>query len=65
LLDLDDEKSYGHSTQDNSMAHTAKNSIDVLDEVFTEWIVSQGQCPLSSPEKSEKSTFLGRTSRKY
>lgn len=43
---LDDEKLYGNFMKDNTMAHTVNNSVDALDEVFDEQIISQGLWPL-------------------
>jgi hypothetical protein len=37
----DDEKSYEHFMEANTTAHTAKNAIDALDEVFGEQVISE------------------------
>lgn len=42
----DEEKLYGNFMKGNTMAHTVNNSVDALDEVFDEQIISQRLWPL-------------------
>jgi inhibitor of nuclear factor kappa-B kinase subunit alpha len=54
----DDERQYGYFQQDNATAHTARNSISALQEVFDDRIISTGLWPPRSPDLSVCDFYL-------
>jgi hypothetical protein len=57
---MEEEKAYSYFMQDGDTAHTATYSINVLNEVFEDRLISRGLWPARSPDLNPCYFYLWR-----
>lgn len=55
---VEEEKLHRHFMQDNATAHTANNSMDAIDEIFGERVISRRLWPARSPDLNPCDFYL-------
>jgi hypothetical protein len=54
----EEEKTYGYFMQDGATAHTANYSMNVLNELFEDRLISRGLWPARSPDSNSCDFYL-------